>query len=105
MAIANSEDVKAAISTANIAATKKSNSRYWFLDSGAREHFSPFEHLFDTLTDVKKPIEITTAKGTTYGRAIGSITISVMAGNAIHKVTLKNVVYVLGMDSNLLSIT
>jgi hypothetical protein len=81
----------------------KIDPSFWFLDSGASDHFSPHRDLFETFQVLDRPCEIETAEGTTYGTATGRITIAVIAGRVTREVTLNNVVYAPKMDANLLS--
>ena len=57
------------------------SSAYWFLDSGASEHFSPHKGLFISLDGFENPCRIETAKGTIYGVAKGDIPLTVIADN------------------------
>ena len=83
----------------------KLDSTYWYLDSGASEHFSPYPELFNELKQLDEPCEIITAEGTTvYGTGIGTITISVLCEDYVNVFQLNDVIYAPKMDSNLLSI-
>src|SRR5579871_4424427 len=77
---------------------------HWILDSGATKHFTPHRHLYRTYEQLEKPIDVTTAKGKLHGIGIGMIEVTVEGAGGEHvKVTLENVLYVPGIESNLLS--
>src|SRR5436190_6502588 len=77
----------------------------WYVDSGASDHFSPYKHLFETYTNLKKSIEVFTLKEgtTTQGIGKGKITLNVIADSRINEVTV-DAIYAPDMDSNLLSV-
>ena len=80
------------------------SASYWYLDSGASEHFSPHRHLFETFKELSDPCEITTAEGTTVmGTGIGNITLTAVTNDGINTLHLNNVIYAPKMDANLLS--
>jgi Reverse transcriptase (RNA-dependent DNA polymerase)/Integrase core domain/GAG-pre-integrase domain len=85
----------------------KADESYWYLDSGASEHFSPFKDLFTEFKELDKPCEIITAEGTSVkGIGIGTIMINAIgAEDAINTLSLHNVIYAPKMDANLLSVS
>ena len=79
---------------------------YWYLDSGASEHFSPYRDLFETYKDFKQPCQIITAEGTSLqGIGIGTIRITTIADDKEMEIPITNVIYAPDMHSNLLSTT
>ena len=60
------------------AAKRQPDPNFWFTDSGASDHFSPFKSLFQTFPKLDKPTTIETAEGTAIGTAKGTITLTVI---------------------------
>jgi Pol polyprotein, beta-barrel domain len=79
-------------------------SLYWYLDSVTTEYFSPFRGKFETFKDLESLIAIVIAQSVTYETGIGYISITVLANNRVYILQLNNVIYVLDMDTNLLSV-
>jgi len=79
------------------------NPTHWILDSGASEHFTPHKHILIDYKSLDKPVEVNTAKGKLHGIGTGSVHLTVEGQDGIVPITLKEVLHVPGMDSNLLS--
>jgi hypothetical protein len=78
--------------------------QHWILDSGPLEYCSPKKRILTDYKKVDEPIEVNTAKGQLHGIGTGSVHLTVdrQSGDPI-PITLHEVLYVPGMDSNLLS--
>ena len=98
--------LSAAIKSAPVSRSpsEKTSEDEWYIDSAASEHFCPYRHLFETYTNLEKPIEVSTSKEgiTTQGVGKGKITLNVVAGSKINEVTME-AIYAPDMESNLIS--
>jgi gag-polypeptide of LTR copia-type len=79
------------------------NPKHRFVDSGASEHFTPHQHILIDYKTLNEPVEVNTAKGKLRGIGTGSVHLTVEGQDGPVPITLKEVLYVPGMDSNLLS--
>ena len=83
-------------------ATETRDSANWILDSGASSHMSFDRDEFMDIEELKNPISITIANGTSVqAMATGSVPLTLMNGE---NVTVYNVLYVPDLDRRLLSI-
>ena len=83
-------------------ATETRDSANWILDSGASSHMSFDRDEFMDIKELKNPISITIANGTSVqAMATGSVPLTLMNGE---NVTVYNVLYVPDLDRRLLSI-
>ena len=78
----------------------------WLVDSGASSHFSPFQHLFLSLTPCQPPVRILTGNGYITSLFRGTIPLVIMVGDVVRKLNLQNVLYVPELQSkvNLFSV-
>ena len=80
------------------------NPDHWILGSGASEHFTPHKHILIDYKSLDEPVEVNTAKGKLHGIGTGSVHITVEGQDcALVQATLEEVLYIPGMDFNLLS--
>ena len=79
------------------------NPNHWILDSGASEHFTPYEYILINYKTLDEPVEVNTVKGKLLGIGTGNVHLIVKGqGSNFTPITLQKVLYVPRMDSNLL---
>jgi len=106
--VATDTDETKAVSFSAVSNYKKNkNSTTWILDSGASEHMTKDENNLRNVKLLSKPIKICIAKaGTTLiANKVGTIFCTTMVNGKEIQVTINDVLYVPGLEFNLLSVS
>lgn len=78
--------------------------KYWYADSGASQHMTPRENVFQELHELAEPVKIKVGNGSiVYAHAEGRVPVKVYNGKYWYETTMVEVLYVPELSCNLFS--